>query len=49
LLPRSGLERSDFVQWPFATFRVREQSGRFQVEADITWPAGPAGSVEIDP
>jgi hypothetical protein len=35
--------------WPFASFRVREQSGRFQIKADIKWRAVPVGSVENDP
>ena len=28
LLPRSGLERSDFVPWPIATFRCEAEFGR---------------------
>jgi hypothetical protein len=35
--------------WPFTSFRVREQSGRFQNETDIRWHARQAGSVANDP
>jgi hypothetical protein len=31
--------KADVRYWPFATIRVREQSGRFQSEADIRWTA----------
>jgi hypothetical protein len=35
LLPRSGLERSDFVQWPIASFRSDGRLGRCWGMADI--------------
>jgi hypothetical protein len=34
LLPRSGLERSDFVLWPITSFHVAHQPRRFGREAD---------------
>jgi hypothetical protein len=44
-----GAKKRDVRVWPITSFRVREQSGRFQSEADIKWQAGPARSVAIDP
>ena len=38
LLPRSGLERSDFVRWPFATYCTATIIGRKRGIAEIDWP-----------
>src|SRR5215471_2476857 len=35
LLPRSGLERSDFVLWPIASFRGDAEFGRYRGIADV--------------
>src|SRR5216684_3325657 len=35
LLPRSGLERSDFVLWHIASFRCAAEFGRYRGIADI--------------
>ena len=35
LPPRSGLERSDFVLWPIASFRCDAEFGRYRGKADI--------------
>ena len=35
LLPRSGLERSDFVPWHIASFRCAAAFGRYRGTADI--------------
>ena len=45
LLPRSGLERSDFVRWPIATFRCVVESGRYQMTADLTCSGACHGTV----
>ena len=38
LLPRSGLERSDFVRWHIASFRFDAQFGRYRCIADSGKP-----------
>jgi hypothetical protein len=40
LLPRSGLERSDFVLWHIATFRFTAEFGRNRCIADMAGLAG---------
>jgi hypothetical protein len=35
LLPRSGLERSDFVRWHIASFRCDAEFGRYRGKADM--------------
>src|ERR1700747_3315150 len=40
LLPRSGLERSDFVHWPIASFRCGPEFDRYRGIADMAGLAG---------
>jgi hypothetical protein len=40
LLPRSGLERSDFVLWPIASFRCGAEFDRYRGIADMAGLAG---------
>ena len=49
LLPRSGLERSDFVRWPIATNFLLGPDVSFRGEAEMGRDANPANSVENDP
>jgi hypothetical protein len=43
LLPRSGLERSDFVRWPFDTYCTATTVGRKRGIAEIDRPTSIAG------